>query len=413
MKHLIAKKGVQPLVLFGIRGSSLVCKFLLTLFIAHFLGFEVLGFYGLVTAATIVIPGFLGLSLMYTISRRAVTETPEQITKTLMFYAQFLLLLYAVLTSITIAYGVYSDKLLLSALVMLAVFLEHINNDLYTLLLNRSKPLTANFLHFIRSAVWIVIYMGLAFVFPELQTVEALIGGWICGGIISFAGFVYLMRHWPWVFQWQWMPFLTWLKTEFLENKNNYFNNAVRTGNQYLNHFLITVFLGMDLTGVYVYFMQVFSAMSNLLQTGVIQIARPKLVRAFKEKDAAYGGIYKKCLLHTMIIASVMACGAWPAMYILTFYVVDKPLAIEWFPVFLPTLVLFVLAMIGQVMALVFYSQHRDDIILKVSIVFTPLGVISNVVMIYYMGLWGAVFAPILVVLLSLAYQQKFVKKLV
>jgi len=87
----------RALLIMKIRGASLVAKFLLTLFIARFMGFEQLGLYGLITAATIWAPVVLGLGITYTLSRHAVTQTTGEVTAALRQYGRFLSAIYAVL----------------------------------------------------------------------------------------------------------------------------------------------------------------------------------------------------------------------------------------------------------------------------------------------------------------------------
>lgn len=404
-------KNVQTILLFSIRISSLVCKFILTLFIARYIGLDALGFYGLVTAATFLIPAFLGLSLMYTISRRAVTQTLLEITRTLLFYSKFLLLLYSALFTISVIYGIAKNQLAFSLIVVFTIFLEHINIDLYTLLLNRGKPLTANILHFIRSALWILSFMLIAFIFPAIQTLQSLFIAWLVGGILSLFSFIMLTRHWPWTLDSGDKTLINWLKGEFIENKFNFLNNSLRTGNQYINHFLISFFLGLDMTGVYVYFMQVFSAMSNLLQTGVIQIARPKLVKAFKFKDKECKNIYTECLKNSISIALVMVAFALPCMYLLTHEILDKPLAVKWFFVFPWVLVLFILTIISLVNQLIFYSQHRDDLLLHLNIILIPLGIFINTILVSQYGIMGAIVSMILIILITIIYEYRYIKR--
>ena len=386
---------------------------MLTIFIARYLGFGSLGLYGLINAATILIPSTIGLSLMYTISRRAVMQHPKEITRDLIHYFLFIIILYALLFIPAFIYGLESENITLIVIVVFAVFCEHINNDIYSLLLNRSKPFSANILHFIRTTIFILVYIGLAFYFPNLRSLNYLLSGWIIGNFLAFLGFMYIVRDWPWKISKYEIRLKSWVRKEFLENKHNFFNNSIRTGNQYLNHFLLTLMLGIEITGVYVYFMQVLSAMSNLLQTGVIQITRPKLVKAYKEHSERYYEIYKVCLIQTLSFSIIMAVCSLPAMYYLTFYVVDKPLAVEQFPAFFLILSLFVLAMLSQVNVLVFYSQHRDDLLLKMSLMLTPFSVLLSIALIHYYGLWGAVVCPNIMVLITLTYQYKYMKKLI
>ena len=396
-----------------IRASSLVIKFILTLYIARYLGFEELGVYGLVAAACAMAPSTLGMGLMYTLSRKAVTLTREEIVAELRFYFKCTLLIYVVLLALAACFGIISQQLFFVLAAFVIVFLEHLNGDIYTLLLNLSKPLSANLLHFVRSSVWMLAFMGAAFFIPSMRDINTIFMFWIVGSLISLFCFFWIKRSWPVSDEKEERTVKAWFLNEFSEAKIAYITNCSRTISQYLNHFLVTIFLGIELTGVYVFFMQAIAAMTNLLQTGIIQIARPKLVLSYKEQNYQdYGLVYKKCMRDTLIIATIMAFCAMPIMYVLVHYVVDKPLAVEWLPIFGFLLALFVIANISEINKLIFYSQHRDDLMFYMFIVLFPFIIILQVLLIYFFGLWGMVVASFLVTIMGLLIQYKYLKRI-
>ncbi len=402
----------QSLFLMGIRGTSLVSKFALTLFIARFMGFETLGLYGLIVSGGFLVPAFFGLGLMYVQGRKAVTQTQEEIVTALYYYGRFLAFIYVVLLCISCVIGIYTGNTLFALVIILAILFEHINNDLYVLLLNLSKPLTANILHFIRTSVWILTFMVIAFLCPSLRTMETLLIAWILGGMSAVIGFFWSTKKWSWRIKLPAFSLKKWVLEEFRTSRTIYVNSMVDATGQYMNYFLITLFLGLELTGVYVYFTQIISAMSNLLRTGIIQQSRPKLIRAYKSKDSSFHTLYKTCLKHTFLTALGMAVIAGPSMYIITFYLVDKPLALDWFPVLWVYLVLFMILIICEVNDLVFYSYYRDDLILKLSLVSVTGLLILNTAFIPQFELWGAVLAPLCVAILKFYLQRSRVKRL-
>ena len=189
---------------------------------------------------------------------------------------------------------------------------------------------------------------------------------------------------------------MSWFKHEYMQSKTAHKTNCLRSFSQYVNHIYITFLLGIELTGVYVFFMQVISAMSNLLQTGVIQIARPKLIQAFSDfNQQEYWKIYRRCMANSLISATLMAMFAIPCMVFLIHYVVLKPLAVEWLHIFWCLLGLFVLGTISMVNSIVFYSQYRDDELLKIFIIGFLPSLIVTPLLIYIFNLNGVVAATL------------------
>lgn len=409
---VITEHKILPLLIVSFRSASLILKFALTVFIAKFLSFDILGIYGLLMATTVMAPSLLGLAIMHVYIRDAVTQSHEKIVKNLKFYARYISNLYFVLVVIALIYGVLADQALLALLIISIIFLEHINNDVYNLMLNLSKQLSSNILHFIRSGLWMLIFMVVAYNVPSLRTLEVLLIFWLSGSVISLLGFIYIVKGWPWKLKNEPIAFVPWLKKEFAFSRTMYANNVTISVGQYINHFLVLAFLGLELTGIYVFFMQISSAMSNLLMTGIGQIARPKLVKAFKENDDQYGSIYKKCMRHTIFLAIFMSVISIPVVYLVLSYVIEKPLALAWYPVFFPIIALFIFTMIRLVNDMVFYSNFRDDLILKQGLLSTILGLILGVVFIYTLNLWGAVISAIITTIVVILLQRKMFKGL-
>jgi O-antigen/teichoic acid export membrane protein len=405
----------RALFIMKIRAWSLLAKFILTLFIAKFMDFEDLGLYGLISAASIIFPGFTGLGLIYMLSRKAVTAPLEEIVGMLRQYGRFIGLIYFATAPIAFVTGILMDRPVLALLVTAVVALEHINSDIYSLLLNRSKPLSANVLHFLRTAAWIILFIPVAFFVPALRHLDVLLAFWITGGIAALAGFFWVARAWPWMHKEDETSLGMWIRQNFRESRLLYLNGCATSFSQYIDRYLVTFFLGLELTGVYVFFCTVAGALGNLLLTGIIQVARPVLVKLFKEgKLQEYKAAFIKCMRHTAFIAIVMAFFAIALVWFLVPYL-DKPQIAYWMPVCWIILAGFVLNVLLEVQKLVFYSQHLDLLTLKNSIIAAFVACLLNVILIPHMGLWGAgatyFICPAL--LMSIQYYQiKHIEKL-
>lgn len=395
----------------GLRGSTLVIKFVFTLFIARFMGFEALGLYGLITASIIFAFVFLGMGFTHTLMRKAVTHSPAEITKDLWCYGRLMGVTYAVvfIGSFIVAWVI--DEMFLVLCITFLALLEHINNHFYALLLNRSRILSGNILHFIRSGAWMVVFMVLSFVVPPLLSMENLLLWWLAGNVSAICGFLLFTKSWPWAFQ----PFdetlSTWFVKEFSVSKMAYAESIAFTVSTYFDRYLITLFLGLELTGVYVFFWSIGSALNNLIMTGVIQLSRPKMVQSFKENSPHYRDIFRSCLKHTVLTTLCMGTIIGGVIYFVLPHI-NRPMILEWYPILWLVIIGCVFNMVFQVQKLVFYSQHRDDLTLKISLMLLILAVGFNVMFIPVMGVWGAGLAYMCVALLSIIIQYVYIKNL-
>lgn len=398
------------LLLMKIRGSSLIIKFIFTIFVARYLNLEVLGFYGLLSAATIVVPVLLGLGLGHTLCRRAVTSTLDALVIDLKYYGLFFILIYALPAIASIVVGLLYEKMILSVSVFLIIILEHLNGSSYQLQMNLSRPVSANILHFIRTTVWAVLFMIFVFFLVDFRNLETLLLFWACGSAFSLLCFAFLIKDWPWNAVDASGSFISWLKSDVQSSKSAYFNGVFETTSMYLDRYLIGFFLGLELTGVFVFFWQITSALGNLLWTGVVQVARPKLVKSYKSQDGEYENIYKKCLVQALIGATLASGVSIMALYMLLPYI-QKPLVEEYFGIYYLMVFAFLLTVVKETQKLRFYSQHRDDLTLKTSIVALVGACCLTYVFVVYAGLWGAGLAMILSSLSWVAMQALYRKK--
>lgn len=401
----------RSLLLMKIRGGTLAVKFLLTVYLARFLSLEDLGVFGIVTATAIVFPTLAGLSIMQIVSRHAITRPSEYLTGELLNYGRLLACIYAIVFVVVITAGMLSGQHVFALLLCSLVLLEHVNNDMYNLLLNLSKPFSANVLHALRAAVWAVTYMVAAYVHPPLRHINAVLAFWLVGSACAFIGFFVTVRIWEWRPNLQMKPFLLWVRDAVKQSRLFYLNSLAFTAFQYLDRYLISLFLGLEMTGVYVFFWQVCSAIPNLLNTGVIQVARPKMVRAFKEGSAAYWRIYTDCRRNTLLAALLLGVLTVLLVYLVLPHL-DKKRVTENFPVLYVIMFGFVVQVQHSVQALVFYSQHREDQVLRINLILFPVMVLSYMALIPIFGLWGAAASLVLFAVMKLGLQYRYVARL-
>ena len=179
-----------------------------------------------------------------------------------------------------------------------------------------------------------MLYMPIAYFIPEYRELNILLLFWLIGAIASLAIFVLIAKNWPWRPLLKSSSMIPWIITEFKDSKILYINSLTDTAGTYLNHLLITILLSLELTGVYVFFSQAIGAMSNLVSTGVVSLYKPKLVHSYKKDKSKYANLCIKSIIHSSFTALIMAIVAAPCMYILVHYLIVKPLAFMWLPIF-------------------------------------------------------------------------------
>ncbi len=387
-----------PMLIAGMRFTTLGVKFLLTLFIAHQLGFEALGVYGLIAGVTIVLPMMASLGLISLIARDMVTQTLPELTGSMRHYARVMAAFYgAILLPVAIGVGVYTDHLWLSLGTLLLTVFEHANNDSFTVLINRKRPLLANVLFFIRAGGWMFVYIPLAYLVPQIAGIPLLMGFWFVALVISGSGFAWATRDWPWFAHSHanWRETHAWFGRYAPRSMKFLLSDISNGSGQYADRYLITGFLGLQATGVYVLFWSISNAVYNLVNTGTLQINRPHLIEArHKGDEAGFKAVFRKMTFGSLGMAVGLGAGAGVVFPLLLPYL-ERPLAEEFVPVLWILMIALLIRTGFDLLGNFLYANGRDVSLVATNVAILPMTVLSNLLLMPVLGIYGAALAAV------------------
>lgn len=284
----IYKALFASIVILAMRASILACKFGLVIFIGHYLDLASLGLFGLASGAVSLGPVVIGVGMVHLIMREAVTLSLDQLTIDLRHYWCFtasvygLILICAVL--ITVAFGLSG----LWSLVILIMFFEHFGSDVFLLLTSLERPALANTTAFLRGAAWILVYVPIAIWEPAFRSNTILLAFWLGGSASAFLLFVWTSRSWPWKAAFS-LPFKpAWITMTIRKALVIYVSDLSFVGSQYLDRYLVTLFLGLQLAGVYFLYWSIANAVGTFVSMVLFQIQRPRLIKAYHDGGAPH-----------------------------------------------------------------------------------------------------------------------------
>jgi len=386
---------MTSLAIMGLRGVALTTKFILALFIAKFLDLQTLGTYGLITGVAVIFPIVAGFGLIAVLSRNAVSQQLDEVAQMLRLYWGIQATIYGFIGFISLGISIYLGQFALASIILAIIFLEHVNNDLFVLLNHLQRPGLANLLVFFRTSVWICAYMILAFVFPGLRDLHILLVFWIGGGLLALAWFALVARDWPWACHTPAGKHRLWFLHHFKMSRTLYANEIANTVSQYIDRYLVGLFMGLEFTGAYVLFWSIGNALSNLVDTGIIQISKPKLIDAHTRQDQSYWASFRLLLIRTLAISTVLAIVTGIFVEITIPYL-NRPLVTGWTEVLWLVLLGFMLRMAYEVQGTVFYSRYKDSFTLFSGLFVIVLSILSNLILIPTFALNGAAAAIIM-----------------
>lgn len=262
-------------------------KFALAIFIAHYLDLSSLGLYGLATGAIAIVPVSINIGMNHLLMRVAVNADLDRVVDSLQQYWSFVSTIYVFLFVLAIVlaatFGVDSIWILL----IVVIYIEHVGNDVFYLFSNRQRHLAANVIAFVRGAAWIVLYIPLAIVFPGMRSLSCLFEAWLIGGVASMLLFAVLTRSWPWKRVVTSRFRVSFIIDTVRKSYLFYVSDLSFVAGQYIDRYLVSLFLGIKAAGVYFLFWTVANATTTFLGLVLQQRQRPLLVQAFADGGAS------------------------------------------------------------------------------------------------------------------------------
>jgi O-antigen/teichoic acid export membrane protein len=158
----------------------------------------------------------------------------------------------------------------------------------------------------------------------------------------------------------------------------------------YLDRFLISFFLGLELTGVYTFFWSVANAAHSLVVHSVVQARIAQLVEAARiGKGTAFRVLERRIQIEFAGWVTVMAAGALIIIPLLLPYV-GRPLLQNYLPVLWIVLAATILRMGADSYSFALLALGRDRAILVIAVLGALGSALANSLMVPVFGIYGA-----------------------
>jgi O-antigen/teichoic acid export membrane protein len=200
-----------------------------------------------------------------------------------------------------------------------------------------------------------------------------------------------LTRAWPWAEAFRKPLQWSWFKENAIASWRLYLSEVVAVLTLYIDRYLLSLFLSLQLVGVFVLFWQMASAVANLVGAGVLQVYRPRLIRAGRSNDAAvFRSLYRESLSRSLATSVLLSAVAAPAAYYLIPFS-KQPLAMEYLPLFGLMLVCLQVRIWADAVKNAAYARHLDQWTMQSHLMSLFTGVVLSVVFIPIYGLYGVI----------------------
>lgn len=406
LKGLLDHDAVSSLTIMAMRVGMLAAKFILSLFMARYMGLKELGIYGLIVGASSTVQAVLRGGVFRIISRDAVSQPRHELMHDLRHYASGIIALYAFLFPAAYIIGQYLGEPVIALLAVCVFLTDHLAFDGYVLINNLQYPKLANFIYSLQSAIWIYLFVIGAFFYQPLRSLESLLTFWTCGGLLSLGIILWLWRDWPWQTILARKIELQWYPEKIRNAFELYLADVLGVVNYYLDRYIVSLFLSLEMTGVYVFFSQIMTANWNLVNSGVMAPYAPHLIKAYDASNTAlFGSLYRQCIKRAYMAALVLAVVSGVAAFY-TVVLTEKKVLLDHISLLWVMLAAFLFKIGGTCAGSGLYTMHKDreNFMIEVIAFFTTIFIGSAAIKAF--GVYGAALNIAVISTTSMVYAR-------
>lgn len=369
---------IKPIINIGIRGLTMVSRFILIFVIAKLLPNSDMGLYGLLTTTIVFSLYVVGLDF-YIHSTRELIKTDRSLWgrffKSQITLSSVLYIIYLPCITLIFYYNLLPWSICTYLIVILV--LEHLCQELQRILIADQKPLQANLGLFIRTGLWPLVVVPMLYFDVIHRNLSIVLYAWIIGDLLAFVYFIYMLHtmrikgwrlsvDWAWI--WQGVKICSFFLIGTL---------TLRFGNV-AERFWLQNISTLEIVGVYSFYVGISSVLSSFIDAGVIAFKYPRLIKAFTEKNMALFQKEKKEMT-TQLICWLLILTTFSFSlihYVLSF--VGKEIYFEFLPIFYVTLSTAFFSCLSLLPHYELYARAKDKIIVLSHILSLPVFLVSG-----------------------------------
>ena len=236
--------------------------------------------------------------------------------------------------------------------------------------------------------------MAIGLLYPETRTLEFLLLGWL--GMLILSALIVVGLAIP---EERWRH-LQPRPLSLLRELHGTFALCVKDVSSmvslFLDRFLISMFVGLELTGVYTLFWSIANVVHSLTVYGVLQAQLPQMVATAQTRDPAKVRALERHLQFETVTWSLLL--ALAAAIVTPFMIpyLHQPLVDDYLPLFWVVLLATLLRIAADGYGFALLALHRDNAIAVIAVAGGIVSASLNLMLLPLAGLWGAAMAYVL-----------------
>jgi O-antigen/teichoic acid export membrane protein len=374
-----------------IRGSATIIKLAFTLFLGSIFTESEFGLYSLIISSIYISLILIGFDVYLDCNRKIIQkEEPKEqafiLNNQLASYIPFYFLFSIVIFFIP-------ERIIPKEFIFLffsVSIIEHLNSEIFRLLLALRKTVIANLLFFIRNGLWPLVILILYY-FNFQFNISILLSYWLYASILALIiGLIFLRKKYKLdlslidkktiiaSYKYAFIFFIGTIAYKIVEFSDRYF---------------IDYYLDKESVGVYSLYSQFGSVLNTIIFTIVISIGYPKLLKAIYSNNLKQIIKERNNMLMEIVIISILTLLGGYLLLDTLLAIIDKPLYFKFNYLFYLVIISNIIFNLSYVYHFIMIGYQKDFKITILTLIGAAINIILNIILIQKYGIIGAIFS--------------------
>lgn len=379
-----------------LRGTTLLCKFILLLFIAKFLTLEELGVFGIISTSVLLLIFVIGIDFYMHTTRDILRVSKSQLLclirdqfalNAIMFFISlpFLVLLF------------YSGFLpwMYFIFVTLIVIFDYISQECTRVFIALKKPVFANVILFLRMGGWIIVFITLYFLGFVSSSLVTILTFWIIGSFTSvLVAVLELLKYEKELVVIKAIDW-AWIKKGLSVAKIFFFSTLSLKVIELSDRYILKYFHGDEAVGQYTFFYSIANVLQAFVFSGVVAVIYPKMIESYqrKRKLSLFANI-RKLTLGTLYIILILSTALLLFMKPVL-VVVGREGLLDYYDLFLLLIASTIVMVLSYIPHFALVAIEKEWLILKSTLISMIVSLTLNFLLIPSYGIYGAAISAI------------------
>jgi len=346
-----------------IRGFTMASKLFLIIVLAKLLEPSEVGTFGLFIVTVSIWVLIIGSDFYAYSQRELLQREKEEWSFVIQHQITATLLLYVLLLPFTLFLFVFDllpDHLIY--IFYLILILEHISQEINRLLIVMQKQLSASFVLFIRSSIWIWVVIPLMWTTPSLNNLDTVLIAWSIGSFLSIIlGSYLIFKEIP---NWSVYPLdLNWISNGLKIGLFFFISTIAYQAILTIDRYFIESYSTATDLGIYVFYISLILGIGGFLQATIFSFLYPKLIKYYPLNKTIEFKKTMRELTYSTIVLTLVFIGLLLYLVPVLLNWIERPLYATYYDLFYILLVMLFIFALAQVPHQGLYAMHEDRVI--------------------------------------------------